>query len=114
MLKKVNRLAKAKEIAAAFARGRTFFNPFFTVKFLSAKTGRQFTVVISTKVFKKAVARNRLKRLIREEIRKNLAGFRPGSYIVIAKPKVSRLAEPESLKQFKEVAHKLKWYEKTF
>lgn len=108
MLKKVNRLAKAKEIEAAFARGRTFFNPFFTVKFLGSPSTRQFTVVVSTKVFKKAVFRNRLKRLVREHIRKNLAAFKTGSYIIIAKPKISKLAEPNRLAQFKEVANKLK------
>jgi ribonuclease P protein component len=108
MLKKVNRLAKDKDIKTAFARGRSFFNPFFNIKFLPGQEGKRFTVVVSTKVYKKAVSRNRLKRLLREHLRKNLAGFKNGSYIIVAKPKVSGLAETEALKNFLEARSKLK------
>ena len=108
MLKKANRLAKAKEIEAAFARGRTFFNPFFTVKFLPSASKKQFTVVVSTKVYKNAVSRNRIKRILREHIRKNLGSFKTGSYVIITKPKISKLPEAESLAQFKEVVNKLR------
>jgi ribonuclease P protein component len=108
MLKKVNRLAKAKDIAAAFSRGRTFFNPFFTIKFFSRAPQKLFTVVVSTKVFKSAVKRNRLKRILREYVRKNLAQFKSGSYMVIAKPKVSRLPEKDILPAFLDVISRLR------
>ena len=108
MLHKRNRLAKATEIAAAFSRGRTFFNPFFTIKFLPAQSGKRFTVVVSTKVYKSAVKRNRLKRIVREYVRKNLAGFKSGSYMIMAKPKISRLEEKNILPNFVDVSSKLK------
>ncbi len=98
MLKKVNRLAKSKDIQKAFARGRTFFNPLFTLKALPSVGEKRFTVVISTKVYKKAVARNRLKRLIREHVRKNLDKFRPGNYVIITKPLVARKMESVAMK----------------
>lgn len=98
MLKKVNRLAKSKDIQKAFARGRTFFNPLFTLKFIPGVKEKRFTVVVSTKVYKKAVDRNRLKRIIREHIRKNLDGFKPGNYVIITKPLVARKEEPLVLK----------------
>jgi len=107
MLNKKNRLAKDTEIAQAFARGRSFFNPFFTVKYLRSEK-KQFTVVVSTKVFKRAVLRNRLKRVIREHIRKHLNSFKPGSYIIIAKPKISTLPEASTLAAFKEICLKIK------
>jgi ribonuclease P protein component len=108
MLKKVNRLAKAKDIQKAFARGRTFFNPFFTVKFAPSPEPPRFTVVVSTKVFKKAVSRNRLKRIIREYLRKNLNKFKKGNYIIMVKPKISKLSEADSLKSFLDLCLKLK------
>ena len=108
MLKKTNRLAKANDIAAAFSRGRSFFNPFFTLKFLSAPSIKRFTIVVSTKVFKSAVKRNRLKRVIREYIRKNLALFKNGSYLVIAKPKIARLEEKNVLPNFLDVSSKVR------
>ena len=108
MLKKVNRLAKAKDIQQAFARGRTFFNPFFTVKFISNLDAPRFTIVVSTKVFKKAVFRNRLKRIIREYLRKNLANFKKGHYMIMAKPKINKLSEADALKNFLDLCSKLK------
>ncbi len=108
MLHKSNRLAKAKDIAEAFSRGRTFFNPFFTIKFLSRAPQKLFTVVVSTKVFKSAVKRNRLKRVLREHIRKNLTQFKNGSYMVIAKPKVSRLPEKDVLAAFLDVCSRIR------
>ncbi len=108
MLKKVNRLAKANDIAAAFSKGRTFFNHFFTIKFLSNVKEKRFTVVVSTKVFKSAVKRNRLKRIVREFVRKNLPKFRNGSYLVITKPKISRLSENEIIPAFVDVVSRIR------
>ena len=107
MLKKINRLAKSKDILITLARGRTFFNPFYTIKFLSGSQ-RKFAVVVSTKVFKRANRRNRLKRIIREQLKKNLQTFRPGNYAILVKPKTSALPEAEQLKYFLEVLAKLK------
>src|SRR3984957_7379 len=108
MLKKANRLAKDKDIQRTFARGRSFFNPFFSIKFAQAPEPPRFTVVVSTKVFKNAVARNRLKRLVREYLRKNLASFKKGHYVIMAKPKVAKVPEAEMLKSFLDLCSKLK------
>lgn len=108
MLKKTNRLAKSKDIQKAFARGRSFFNPFFNIKFLASAQHQRFTVVISTKVYKNAVSRNRLKRLLREHVRNNLSSFKKGDYIIVVKPKVKSLEEKEILKYFLEACLRLK------
>jgi ribonuclease P protein component len=108
MLKRANRLAKSKDILTAFAKGRTFFNPFFSIRFLPKAGEKQFTVVISTKVHKRAVVRNRIKRLVREYIRKNLDKFRAGSYVIAAKPKIMQLPENEIVKSFIGAAARIK------
>ena len=108
MLSKNNRLAKDSEIKTALKLGRGFFNPFFSLKFLRQAQGKRFAVVVSTKVFKSAVRRNRLKRIVREYLRKNLDKFKTGSYIIIARPKINRLPEKEILPAFLDACSKLK------
>ena len=87
MFAKKNRLAKTSDVQKVFARGRSFFNPLFTVKFLPQPgVVSRFTVVVSTKVSKAAVRRNRIKRVLRQFLRIHLAEVRSGDYVVIVKP----------------------------
>lgn len=92
MFKKKFRLAKTKDVKNAFARGRTFFSPFLTVKFFPAPTPR-FTVVVSTKVDKRAVRRNRLKRIVREFLRLRLPALSRGDYAVVLKAQAAKADE---------------------
>jgi ribonuclease P protein component len=108
MLKKINRLAKAKDIQKTFARGRNFFSPFFNIKYISGANSPRFTVVVSTKVFKRAVARNRLKRIVREYVRKNLPKFKNGDYIISFKPKATSVSEKIIMDTFINTAAKIK------
>jgi ribonuclease P protein component len=88
MLTKKNRLHTHKEIKMTFARGRAFFSPYFLGKFqLVPSETKKFTVVVSTKVSKKAVVRNRIKRILREVLKANVGAFNPGNYIFTVKPK---------------------------
>ena len=108
MLKRKNRLGKTVEIQKVLARGRNFFNPFFTIKFLPGQNDKRFTVVVSAKVFKKAVARNRLKRIVREHLRQHLDQFKNGSYVIIARQKLNRAAEKEVLPSLADVISKIR------
>ena len=92
MFAKPFRLAKNKDVSFAFTRGRTFFSPLLTIKFLSGKSLR-FAVVVSTKVNKRAVVRNRLKRICRELIKKNSLKLSPGDYMIILKPRADKVEE---------------------
>lgn len=85
MLKKTFRLSSSKDIRLTSLRGRSFFSPFFVVKFVSTEYSPRFTVIVSTKVSKRAVERNRIKRIVRETLRQSLAQFRAGDYVIIAK-----------------------------
>ncbi len=77
-------------------RGRSFFNPFFILKY---KTGTEpetrFGFIVSTKVSKKAVERNRIKRAVREQIRAIFAEFRSGDYVIIVKRKAVGISGKE-------------------
>jgi ribonuclease P protein component len=86
MFKKNNRLSKSKDIETVFRAGRSFFSPYFVVRFLPHnKTGQRIAVVVSTKTSKKAVERNRIKRIIREAAKPWLLRLSPGDYAIIAK-----------------------------
>jgi ribonuclease P protein component len=102
MLNKKHRLAKTTDVQKALSRGRAFFNPYFNLKFLSFPEKKRFTVVVSTKVSKKAVVRNRIKRIIREFIRLRLENFASGDYAVMVKPSLAKIEEKNITLLFEE------------
>lgn len=96
MFKKKHRLAKTKDVQQVFARGRGFFYPLLNIKFArNSKMQTRFTVVVSTKVAKQAVRRNRLKRVTREFVRERLGQFPSGDYIITMKPAAGKVLAPE-------------------
>lgn len=105
MPSKKNRLAKDREIQRVFKQGGSFFNPFFSLKYLKIRgaTIPRFAVVVSTKVQKKATVRNRLKRIVRETIRLNLGKIPPGDYVLILKPKAAEAEEKILLGSLKQL-----------
>lgn len=69
-LSKNERLKSRKAIEHLFKEGQRFsVSPFRVIYEYSSKNGLQFGVGVSTKNFKKAVDRNRIKRLSREAYR---------------------------------------------
>jgi ribonuclease P protein component len=86
MLKRKHRLAKESEVKQTFAKGRSFFSPYFVIKYgFSSLPHPRFAVIVSTRVSKRAVERNRIKRIVRESLRLSLEDFKPGDYVVIVK-----------------------------
>lgn len=79
MLKKYLRLAKQKDFDSVFENGR-----YFSEDLLSLKVARnnfdysRFGFIVSNKISKKAVARNRIKRLLRESVRLFHGNIKPG------------------------------------
>ena len=73
MLSAAHRLAKRSDIEAVHARGRSFFVGNLGIRLAknNLKTSR-FTVVTSLKISKRATERNKLKRRLREIIRKDI------------------------------------------
>ena len=108
MFEKKHRLAKSKDVKNTLSRGRSFFNSHFSVKFAKKFEGvSRFTVVVSTKVSKKAVLRNRLKRLTREHIRLQVKNFEIGDYALMVKPVASKCSDQELLAKLSDVLTKL-------
>jgi ribonuclease P protein component len=68
-----NRLRNDTDIKTLFARGKSVFDLTLGMKFRKNQlTDSRFTVVVGTKVSKKAVVRNRLKRRIRAIVEKKI------------------------------------------
>jgi len=79
MLKKINRLAKNKDFDNLFKKGKSSYNKIIGFKYI--KNGlayNRFGIIISTKVSKKAVIRNKIKRQNRAIIRKNEKDIKQG------------------------------------
>jgi len=70
MLAKQSRLVKEKDFKKIFKQGKSSYNKIFRLKVLANGLGvNRYGVVISAKVSKKAVERNKLKRRFREALK---------------------------------------------
>ena len=91
MLAKIHRLSKTKDVQATL-RGQSYFSPRFVIKFrrprVSSDLNVRGTVIVSTKVAKRANVRNSIKRRFREAFRRHLSQLRPGDYAIIVKPAI--------------------------
>lgn len=99
MLSQKHRLSKSADVIKTTARGRSFFNPFFVLKTVPGKEPAKLTVVASVKVSKRAVDRNRLKRIIRETVRQHITKFKPGNYAVLVKKSALKITSAELREQ---------------
>jgi ribonuclease P protein component len=99
MLAEKNRLLKKKDFDSVWKKGRSSFDKVLGVKILNA--GRQenrFGIMVSLKVSKLAVERNKIKRRIREILQAELPGFKNNSDIAITVLPAARSAEFDELK----------------
>lgn len=84
MLARGFRLTRFTDFNSIFEKGLVQRSPFFSLRFLENNLFvSRFGIVISTKIDKRAVYRNYLKRQIREIIRLNLNKIKKGFDIVL-------------------------------
>ena len=83
MLKRENRVRSKKEFAEIKNEGRVLYSPLFG--FLNYKKDddlKKFGFIVSKKISKKAVDRNKIRRILSEIVRKNLDKFEAGIRVV--------------------------------
>jgi len=97
MLARPQRLTKQKDFALVFKQGRSHYGKCLSVKSLANQLKlNRLAVVVSNRVSKKAVARNKLKRQIRQALNKLNKGLISGfDLIIIASPRL--LGQPYSV-----------------
>lgn len=84
MLPKENRLRQEQDFKQLARAGQAVFSPNLSLKLLRNNSDlSRFGIIVSTKVSKKAVLRNRLKRRLREIIRLNLPQLKKGFDVMI-------------------------------
>ena len=92
MLSQENRLSKKKDFDRVFKKGKSSFDGLLGVKILKDNKQKfsRFGIIVSAKVSKKAVKRNKIKRRIKNIIVKNYIKI-PNSkdVIVISLPKIA-------------------------
>jgi len=100
MLPKENRLRHDKDIKALFGKAKSVFDDVCGMKFRENRLDvSRFAVVVGTKVSKRAVDRNRIRRQIRAMIHERLDRIRPGFDVAI-------LVRPGSLKKTRQEIEK--------
>lgn len=101
MLPKPNRLKKENDFQRVFEKGKGFNESFLFLKVFNREDQRQsrFGFVVSIKISKKAVVRNKLKRRLREIVRSKLDQIKPGrDVVVVTQPGIETQSFPQ-LKQ---------------
>lgn len=84
MLARRHRLVKEKDFEKIFKRGKSFYTKLLGIKILANElAANRFGIIVSSKISKKASARNRLKRQIRQAARELDQELRPGFDLVI-------------------------------
>lgn len=84
MLPKINRLKKKKDFENIFKEGKIFRGDFLIIR--EVKNGlneTRFGFVVSNKISKKAVVRNKIRRRLRDIVRKNLSSFKKGIDVAV-------------------------------
>ncbi|MFH1427437.1 MAG: ribonuclease P protein component [Patescibacteria group bacterium] len=90
MLKKINRLKNDKDFARVFKTGHSCYDRTLSLRMSTNNLGyNRFGIVVSNKVSKKAIVRNKIKRQIRVVIRSQLAKIKNGyDIVIIAQPEI--------------------------
>ena len=100
MLKRENRLPKITRKTGE----KKYFSPLFTVKISDNKDNKtRFGFVVSKKIDKKAVVRNRTKRVLREVAKEFVNDLTGKDIIIIAKKNLIFKEKEEVLKELRNI-----------
>jgi len=83
VLKRENRIRSKKEFLEIKNKGRVLYSPLFGWLFYKENDDqKKFGFIVSKKISKRAVDRNRIRRILSEIIRNNLDKFEDGTRLV--------------------------------
>jgi len=100
VLKKNQRIRKNKDFKVIFNEGRFFQDPFFLLKFKDNNLKKtRFGFVVSLKISKKAVDRNRIKRQLRESVKSIQESVKNGLDVVFVAKKAILHKETKDIKK---------------
>ena len=93
MLPKQHRLTKRKDFEKIWKKGKSFFLKELGFKILKNNLDHsKFGFIVSTKIAKKAVIRNKIKRRLREIIHKRLSQIKSSfDCIIVTRPGIEKL-----------------------
>lgn len=104
MLNKTNRINKTRDLKQVYRLGKAVHASALVIKFFAKKESQllaksRIAFVVSKKVSKRAVDRNRIKRVLREDVRSKLKDLLPGDYVIVVKPVAGTLQNPDLRRQ---------------
>ena len=80
MLKKINRIGNRKEFLEIKSKGEMKYSPIFGLLILKKDDDlKKFGFIISKKISKRAVDRNKIKRYLSEGVKRNLENIKTGT-----------------------------------
>jgi ribonuclease P protein component len=84
MLAKTHRLKRKKDLEKVFKEGKVFKEDFLILKVLKNNLGKaRFSFIVSQKISKKAILRNKIKRRLSELVRLKLKKIREDIDVII-------------------------------
>lgn len=108
MLPKENRLKKRNDFKKIHQQGKSILKGKLILRFLPAEGRNLIGIIVSKKVSKKAVVRNKIKRRIREIIRKNLEEIVSGyDFLILTKDKIKEIDYQEIKEQLFKVLERV-------
>ena len=100
MLKKINRISSRKDFLEIKSKGQLYSGPFFGGLYLKTDDETiRFGFIVSKKISKRAVDRNKIKRRMSEVLKVNLEKFSPGTKIIFLAKKSLLEAKREEIKK---------------
>ena len=107
-LNKKNRLKKKRDFEDVFKRGKAVKGSFLFIKYRKNELGlARLGFVVSIKVAKKAVERNKIRRILSEAVRDMIEGLGGYDIIVFAISKITVARKEDIVEDFRGVLKKI-------
>ncbi len=108
-LNKKNRLKKKRDLESVFKKGKAVKGSFLSIKYKKTEIGiPRFGFIVSTKVSKKAVERNRIKRILSETAWKAVDNLNSWDIVIFSVKNIISATKTEIVNDLIAVLNKIK------